>query len=619
MRLILFLAMLAVAGTTTSATNPKPMVQSGPIESPMGLFSYVAAVPVYQKDLTPEAVLLLPDSAFLTAGETPTTPTAEAWIRFTIMNTSDQNITDLVSACEQPDSVEYFSVRDGRIERIGRSGSRVAPGNVGHQRLRSLIDLRVPAYDSVTVLAHVWLPDLEAWEHVFHGNVKDLRVSFARSREQFTLQAFYSGIMMVFMIISLLMFISFREWVFVTYAFMMLSLNAYFLYYSGIMSAYLLPENVPMLFTNSTWVISGIVLSCSLFITQYLDLRRSMPRYRKAYLILSTALCVFALLWDAWLRSKIGHLNLLNFGLLLWIPISFYPVVRRSLRKEREARVLLVSISLIAVGGMLNTLSFTKILPIPGDGMVPFQLGSLAFSGTLFYGLFTKIRQIQNERAQSDAVLFNVLPKEIATELKESGESEARYLERVTVLFTDFVDFTKVSTSMSPSELVQELNVLFSMFDEIVTRYGLEKIKTIGESYMVAGGLRESRQDEADVVIRAAIEMQRAVEQRVANRTREELPTFTMRAGIHTGPVVAGVVGVVKFQYDIWGDTVNTASRMESAGASGRVNISQATYDLVKDEPTFSFEARGEVDVKGIGPATMWFVDAQTKNAPSAG
>jgi len=618
MRLILILAMFAVACTTTSATNPKPMVQSGPIETPLGLSTYVAAVPVYQESLTPEAVLLLPDSAFLTAGETPSAPTAEAWIRFTIWNTGDQNQTDLFSACEQPDSVEYFSVRDGRIERIGMSGSRVARRNSGDQRLRSLIDLRVPAGDSTTVLAHVWLPGPGAWEHVFHGSVLDLHQTLSRVRGRFTLQAFYSGIMMVFTVISLLMFLSFREWVFVTYAAMMLSLNAYFLYYSGIMNAYLLPENAPVLFMDSTWVISGIVLGCSLFVTQYLDLRSTMPRYRMGYLVASAVLAVFAVVWGVWLRREIGHLNLLNFGLLLWIPFSFYPIIRRALHKEREARVLLVSVSLIAIGGMLNTLSFTKLLPIPGDGMVPFQLGSLAFSGTLFYGLFTKIRQIQNERAQSDAVLFNVLPQDIATELKESGETQARYLERVTVLFTDFVDFTKISASMKPQELVAELNTLFSMFDEIVTRYGLEKIKTIGDSYMVAGGLRESHAHEADVVIRVAIEMQRTVEQRFNERTRTGLPSFTMRAGIHTGPVVAGVVGVVKFQYDIWGDTVNTASRMESAGEPGRVNISHATHDLVKDDPKFIFDSRGSIEVKGIGTVPMWFADIETRNAPSA-
>lgn len=612
------IALLLLAANTVQADTTRALVQAGRLESSMRLAPYVTAFPIPRSGMSPDDVLLLPDSVFLSKNQPPDRVAAEAWARFTVVNTSDHEQTNLLAFCENPDSVAYYKKQNGRLVRYSFTGTKVPSEKRDYPRLLNYIDLKVSAHDSVEVYAHVWLPGSGAWEHVFHGHIRGMREGLNTILEHYTVQAFYSGIMMVFMVISLLMFVSFREWVFVSYAGMMLSMNTYFLYSSGILRTFVLPEGAPTVFLGNQWIVGGIVISCSLFISQYLELRTTMPRYRRPYLGYSMVLGLFAVVWGAWLSQEYGYLNLLNFGLLPWVFLSFYPIIRRSVTRQRDPLVLLLSAVLITAGAVINLLSLTKILPTAGNGMVPLQLGSLAFSGTLFYGLFTKIRQIQNERAQSDAVLFNVLPEQIATELKESGETKARYLERVTVLFTDFVDFTRTSAEMKPQELVAELNTLFSMFDEIVTRYGLEKIKTIGDSYMVAGGLRESLAHEADTVIRAAIEMQRLVEQRFAERTQQGLPTFEMRAGVHTGPVVAGVVGVVKFQYDIWGDTVNTASRMESAGQPARVNISQATYDLVKSQPEFAFASRGSIEVKGIGSMPMWFVDAKTINAPSA-
>lgn len=216
---------------------------------------------------------------------------------------------------------------------------------------------------------------------------------------------------------------------------------------------------------------------------------------------------------------------------------------------------------------------------------------------------------IEKEKDRSDNLLLNILPSEIAAELKEKGEARARNFDVVSVLFTDFVEFTQVSEKLSAAELVAEINHCFKGFDSICERYHVEKIKTIGDAYMAAGGLPVTSDDSAKNTVLAALEMASFILERKVEREASGQIPFEMRLGIHTGPVVAGIVGVKKFQYDIWGDTVNTASRMESSGEVGKVNISQSTYELIKDDAMFKFETRGKVKTKGKGEIEMWFVE----------
>ena len=218
-------------------------------------------------------------------------------------------------------------------------------------------------------------------------------------------------------------------------------------------------------------------------------------------------------------------------------------------------------------------------------------------------------KEIEKEKDRSDKLLLNILPSEIAEELKEKGKAEARKFEMVSVLFTDFKEFTQTSEKLSAEELVGEINTCFEAFDAICARRGIEKIKTIGDSYMAAGGLPVPREDSVNKTVLAGLEMVEFTLNRKKERQAEGNICFEMRVGIHTGPVVAGIVGVSKFQYDIWGDTVNTASRMENSGDAGKLNISQSTYELVKDDPAFKFEPRGKVNVKGKGDIEMWFVE----------
>jgi class 3 adenylate cyclase len=218
------------------------------------------------------------------------------------------------------------------------------------------------------------------------------------------------------------------------------------------------------------------------------------------------------------------------------------------------------------------------------------------------------LHQVQEERKKSEDLLLNILPAEVAEELKATGAAEAREFDAVTILFSDFRNFTEISSGMTPQDLVAELNECFYAFDAIIGAHNLEKIKTIGDAYMAAAGLPHEGDSEPIDMIKAGIEMQAFLASHNAELEEQGSPSFEMRVGIHTGPVVAGIVGIAKFQYDVWGDTVNVASRMESSGEAGSVNISEATYDLVRHEPTLVFTPRRKVAVKGKGEMGMYFV-----------
>ncbi|MEO5647911.1 MAG: adenylate/guanylate cyclase domain-containing protein, partial [Chitinophagaceae bacterium] len=243
---------------------------------------------------------------------------------------------------------------------------------------------------------------------------------------------------------------------------------------------------------------------------------------------------------------------------------------------------------------------------------------AVSIENSLFYeDLENKVQdrteELRIEKKKSDDLLLNILPEDVAAELKLTGRSQPRLFENVAVLFTDFKDFTLVSEKLSPEELVNEIDMCFRKIDEIVSNYKLEKIKTIGDAYLCVSGLPNPDDYSIKNTINAALDILSFVKKMQEQRISEGKTFFSIRIGIHAGPVVAGIVGDKKFAYDIWGDTVNTAARMEQSSESNKINISDTVYEHIKED--FDCSYRGKIAAKNKGMIDMYFVDCEKANA----
>ncbi|MEQ1797019.1 MAG: adenylate/guanylate cyclase domain-containing protein [Lacibacter sp.] len=273
---------------------------------------------------------------------------------------------------------------------------------------------------------------------------------------------------------------------------------------------------------------------------------------------------------------------------------------------------LLFVIGVIGVGIWEFTI-IDQPFRMPRKLSLTFFILNFIFIGAIVYFIvesaFTKSNafqeQLEKEKAKTESLLLNILPSEIAIELKNSGWTKARGYASATVVFSDIVGFSSTARYLTPGKLVEELGLYFGAFDDIMEKYGLEKIKTIGDAYMFVGGIPTESNTHAHDAVRAALEMQKEVE-RIKSSGQISFP-FTLRVGIHSGPIVAGVVGRKKFVYDVWGETVNMAARMEQKGEAGQVNISESTYYLVQRE--FTCTPRGKISAKNVGDIEMFFVE----------
>ena len=287
------------------------------------------------------------------------------------------------------------------------------------------------------------------------------------------------------------------------------------------------------------------------------------------------------------------------------------------LRRRASLSILFCSLSTFMIIGFIRGMSFNSVREMYSlnDLISAFLVTSIfviLMNRVRFYNwqnsrkIVEQREELKLDKIKIDKLLLNILPVSVAKELKENGFVKPVYYNSATIVFTDFVGFTKISETLAPEELVAELDKLFSIFDHVMDKYSLEKLKTIGDSYMFVGGAPIASDTHAIECVLAAIEIQDQMKRVNDEKVKMGKPIFELRIGVNTGPLMAGVVGEKKFVYDVWGDSVNLASRMESSGETGRVNISNSTYEIVKE--FFETEARGEIFAKNKGAVTMYFV-----------
>ena len=377
-----------------------------------------------------------------------------------------------------------------------------------------------------------------------------------------------------------------------------------------------------------TWICIGVIALCTLitlsdvaigkiqhlaqliWFTAFLILILFMVKKGASISVLANLLMGISFLFTVYLMYQSGGLVSPLVIYLMVIP-AFVLLI-----SEKKWAITWVALCAIAIA-VFYYLHLQEMLSIEiGDegyyltNSVANYISAIVFISVLFMYSESSRRKARAEllvaKKRSDDLLLNVLPELTAHELRENGHSPAKLYNSASVLFTDFKGFTDASSSMNPEDLLEILNGYFLHFDRIMDKYGVEKIKTIGDSYMAAGGLPIANSTHVVDVVSAALE----IRDWVSKKNLEKSNTgFEIRIGVHTGPVVAGIVGIKKFQYDIWGDTVNTASRMESKGEVGKVNVSQETYEMLQSKNSFKFENRGKIEAKGKGEIQMYFVE----------
>jgi guanylate cyclase len=304
-----------------------------------------------------------------------------------------------------------------------------------------------------------------------------------------------------------------------------------------------------------------------------------------------------------------GFIN--GSAVLLWSLVS--PLGALLFDHPRRAlRWFAAFVALILLSGFLQAYVRTGNNLPPGVVIFFFAINLFGVSSIVFLMISYFVGQKNIFQQKSESLLLNILPREIAAILKNESRTIADHYDEASVLFADMVGFTPLSAELPPVEVVELLNEAFSFFDSLLDKYGVEKIRTIGDSYMVASGVPQGRPDHAAALVRMALEMRDFIAGHVFRNGRQ----VRFRIGINTGSVIAGVIGKRKFVYDVWGDAVNVASRMESHGMSGGIQITRATYERIKDD--FICEPRGAVHVKGKGEMEAWLVISEKKDRPAA-
>jgi class 3 adenylate cyclase len=554
------------------------------------------------------------DEKWVPMGEVePNNVNRETWCKTAIHNPNSQTLSLRFSYQFMADTVTMYIKTDQGLVLKNITGYRFPYHNREVNSWVSSFLLNVLPQDTLQLYYRVVTENPEYRSGLLYPRIAQSHLVSQGDVGKAAFQFGFLSMTLVLALIGLLAFFFFKERDFLYYSVLMVSIAMNVFLASFIHQLFIEPWSFWDLLLRYIPFISFIAISLFLFLSNRLDLRERSAKLYAVYKWTSIAAALLAL--PFYFVQKISLLPLFGAGSGLLITFSAFIIVIQAKRvKHPEANTILVSLSILILSSFLAS-ALALIAPSKGGFFLLGVSGHLIFAVSLLFSLFKKISTIRLERLRaqveqekSDELLFNVLPEEIALELKNTGKSEATQVENVSVLFSDFKGFTALSEKLSPKELVKDLNECFSAFDRIMEKHGIEKIKTIGDAYMAAGGLSRSDSHHVKSVVLAAMDMRDFVEDGKARKIENGQPIFEIRIGVHTGPVVAGIVGVKKFQYDIWGDTVNTASRMESSSEVGKVNISQSTYELLKDDPLFTFRSRGKVEAKGKGEMEMYFV-----------
>jgi adenylate cyclase len=540
------------------------------------------------------------------------------WIRIGITNKTNKELMLLIPAQRLREMIWYSNGPDGITEKhFNVSSLRTSPVfSMDHS-----IELNIPK-DSTAVLYfkhNQFTADLKA-------SIGSSDAVFERQEQLQYLFGFFHGVYLLIVIFVLLIWLNSKETVHFKYLVWVITFSFYILDQSRVTS-YFIPAYIHQHIALDFFSISISTMAFLGFARDLFDVNLENRFKRLLYFIFYIFLIVTLV------NSLLRYHYILNVQALRFMVLVINATITiEAWRSYRSGSVhalysffglvfLLITV-LLYVLNLLNLLHFgiydTFIL----------EIGSVVYTLMFTYGVTRKIRdegihyknllveqnalleqkvlertsQLEGEKQKSDNLLLNILPEEIAQELKEFGKSKARMYNEVSVLFTDFVNFTGISEKLSPEELVNEIDHCFKHFDDIIEKHGLEKIKTIGDAYLAVCGLPNENPEHAERTVEAALELLDFV-----NKRRNDFGLFEIRIGVHSGSVIAGIVGIKKFAYDIWGDTVNLASRMESSSEPGKVNISGATYEKVKDK--FVCEYRGMIKAKNKGELEMYFVN----------
>ncbi len=556
------------------------------------------------------------------------------WNKFTVTNlTNDQWVFEIGVNTIDTLTV-YYANDDGGFDRI-ESGRSVAFKDRNYKTTNFLFDIPVLGGDTTTIYFKV-----SSYIMQYPISIHTKKGYFDKAHFLDIINGAYLGFVVLIILFNFMIWTSTRDRNYIFYILYVLINAIMVIELNGLLGQFLWVGPLQQFWHHGPIIVSMSSIFAIIFTVNFLETEKYLKWINRIFKYALVPIFLFIIILDIAGMKLVASVLNQTVG-VLGILTMFAAAVIMYKRGFRAARFYIFATSFYFAGAVLYVLKTFAIVPhnfitdnaIELGSAIEMVLFSLALADkinvykeekevalkdkeqlvreqnvVLERTVEERTRDLRKEKEKSENLLLNILPEEIAEELKEKGQAEARDFESVTILFSDIENFTGIAEMLTAQELVAEINAFFKTFDAIVGKHDVEKIKTIGDAYMAAGGVPTPSLNAVRNTVRAAIEMQNFIGIRKEEREAAGKIAFEMRIGLHTGNVVAGIVGDRKFQYDIWGDAVNTAARMESKGEVGRVNISRSTYDLIKDEPEFSFHSRGKIDVKGKGLVEMYFV-----------